>query len=154
LNSISISINYITNFKPSKNFSENYSFYKNKNNIILCKHFLIFFYLMKISLKNNADIKIFLKPKRRKLETLLRAPYRHKISRHQITISRYNLVVVFKLNLKKNILCKSITQLTFLIKEITTYFSFFETNICYSHSLKIRFFFKNNQYFNIMNYKQ
>lgn len=154
MNKISFSINYITNFRPSKNFTENYSFLKNKNNIILCKHFIIFFYLMRAVIKKNTSIKIFFKPRKNKIETLLRPPYRHKISRHQITLSRYYLLISFNTKLSNNLMLCNLQQLIFIVKEISKDFRYFETNICYTHSIrvKINFFYKN--FFKLMNYKK
>lgn len=153
MNKINISINYITNFKPSKNFSEGYTFLKNKNNIILCKHFIVFFYLMKFILKKNSSLRIFFKPRRRKIETLLRPPYRHKISRHQITLSRYLLVVSFYTKLNNAVCLSNNNQLFFIISEISKSFNFFETNICYTNSIKIKIPFYFNNFFKLMNYK-
>jgi hypothetical protein len=154
LNNLNISINYITNFKPSNHISENFTFsYKNKKNIIICKNFLAFMYLINHLQKKNNNIKVFLKPTSSSLETLLRAPYRHKISRHQITFSRYYFVISFKVPLKFNVFINNFDQLFFLIKELKNYFVFFETNICYTHSCKIRFNFYYNEFFKIMNYK-
>jgi hypothetical protein len=153
LNKISFSINYVTNFKPSKNFNENYTFYKNKNNIILCKHFIIFFYLIRFVLRKNSNVVIFFKPKKSKIETLLRPPYRHKISRHQITLSRYFILVSFNTNFANTLSISNTDQVLILLKEIKGVFNFFETNICFTHSIKIRTFFHYNNLFKLMNYK-
>lgn len=154
MSNLNISINYITNFKPSNQISENFTFsYKNKKNIILCKNFLIFMYLINHLQKKKNNIKIFLKPTSFSLETLLRAPYRHKISRHQITFSRYYFVISIKVPFNRNINIANLNQLFFFIKELKNYFIFFETNICYTHSCKIRFNFFCQKFFKIMNYK-
>lgn len=153
MNKISFSIHYVTNFKPSRNFNDSYSFFNNKNNIVLCKHFIVFFYLIKFILKKNTSVKIFFKPTRNKIETILRPPYRHKISRHQITLSRYFLTVSFFTKLNKHIVVSNTTQIITLTNEITKHFSFFETNICYTHSVRVRISFLYNNFFKLMNYK-
>lgn len=100
---------------------------------------------MKFFFKKNTNIKIFFKPKRNKIETLLRPPYRHKISRHQITLSRYNVIVSFFTELNKKLVVNNPAQLLFFIKEVSKTLNFFETNICYTHSIKMKavFFYTN-----------
>lgn len=110
-------------------------------------------YLINHLQKKKNNIKIFLKPTSFSLETLLRAPYRHKISRHQITFSRYYFVISIKVPFNRNINIANLNQLFFFIKELKNYFIFFETNICYTHSCKIRFNFFCQKFFKIMNYK-
>ena len=154
MNNINISINYITNFKPNTQISENFTFsYKNKKNIVICKNFLAFMYLINHLQKKKNNIKIFLKPTNSSLETLLRAPYRHKISRHQITFSRYFFLISFKIPFNFTIHINNTNQLFFFINELKRYFIFFESNICYTHSCKIKLNFFYNNFFKIMNYK-
>ncbi len=148
-----MSISYITNFKIQSALKNNFVFsFKNDKNIIVCKNFLIFLYLLNHQFGNNKNIKFFFKPKKFKLETLLRAPYRHKISRHQLTFSRYFFDVKFFFNINTSVNINN-NQLIFLIKELKNYFIFFETNICFVHKYKISFFFKNSHFFKLMNYK-
>lgn len=154
MNNLNISINYITNFKPSSQISENFTFsYKNKKNTIICKNFLAFMYLINYLQKKKNNIKIFLKPTSSNLETLLRAPYRHKISRHQITFSRYFFLITFKIPLNFTVNVVNFNQLIFFINELKWYFIFFESNICYTHNCKIKFNFFYDDFFKIMNYK-
>lgn len=154
MKNINVCITYLTNFKPSKNIQANFSFsYKNKQNTILCKNFIVFFYLVKFVLAKKSSIKIFLKPKKNKIETLLRPPYRHKISRHQITLSRYYFLIKFSLPLVSQLELSNPDQVTFLISELKKYFSFFESNICYTHNIKLQFSIKLKNFFFLMNYK-
>lgn len=45
---------------------------------------------------------IFIKPYKRKIYTILRAPYRHKLARHQLVLNRYNIVSSIKIEIKNH----------------------------------------------------
>lgn len=75
-------------------------------------------YLINYLQKKKNNIKIFLKPTSSNLETLLRAPYRHKISRHQITFSRYFFLITFKIPLNFTVNVVNFNQLIFFINEL------------------------------------
>lgn len=102
-NKLKVSISYITNFKPSdfNNFKK-LNFFKNDNKKkLISRNFFLFLFLIKyINVKNKFNISLFIKPTFKKFITLLRAPYRHKLARHQFIFSRY--FVLFTINTPLN----------------------------------------------------
>jgi len=141
-----ISISYNTNFKPSNflNF-KNYKLFKTKKNSkIISRNFFLFLLLLKYSNKNNFfNTTIFVKPFYKKILTVLRAPYRHKLSRHQFILSRYSVLYTINFNLNK-ITFTNINEILFFIKNIKKFYIWFESNIVQQHQSKIflSFFFK------------
>jgi hypothetical protein len=146
-----MNISYLTNFKPHHKISDDFSFeINNKQHAIFCKNFLIFLLLMKyIFSESNNNISLFVKPQQKTLQTILRPPYRHKISRHQITVHRYYIACVFKFNLSRNLEISNLNQIYFFLNKVKKYYIFFETNICYMHRSKIKFNFHFNNFFNL-----
>lgn len=74
------------------------------SNKLFSKNFFLFLFFInfknaKKSLDNYTDICVFIKPKKVKKFTLLRAPYRYKVGRIHLMYSRYTFVVSFKVNL-------------------------------------------------------
>ena len=115
-----ISISYITNFKPSDFISYNdLKIFKSKNNInnkLISRNFFLFLLLLKHvnSNINNFNTVLFVKPNFRKFITLLRAPYRYKLSRHQFTVSRYYVVLTIYSNFNKLIFNNNLSIIFFL----------------------------------------
>lgn len=121
---IRISISYTTNFKPSyfNNF-KNLKLFKNKNNSkIIARNFFLFLLLLKYSNKHNIlSTTIFVKPFYKKVLTILRAPYRHKLSRHQFILSRYS--ILYNINFKTKFLnFNYISEIIFFIKNLQTFY--------------------------------
>lgn len=144
---LKITISYTTNFKPANflNFN-NYKLFKNKNNSkIISRNFFLFLLLLKYSNKTNFfNTVVFVKPFYKKILTVLRAPYRHKLSRHQFILSRYSILCVINFNLEK-INFNNISEILYFIKNIKKFYIWFESNIVQQHQSKIflNFFFKN-----------
>lgn len=149
---LKISISYTTNFKPANflNF-KNYKLFKNKNNSkIISRNFFLFLLLLKHS--NNSDYfntTIFIKPFYKKVLTVLRAPYRHKLSRHQFILSRYSVLYSINFNLQK-IWFNNTSEVLYFLKNIKNFYIWFESNIVQQHQSKIflSFFLKNFYYLN------
>jgi len=149
-NKLVISFVFLTNFPVS--FHSVNIFLKKKNQFLIkqkfAKNFLIFLclikYFSKLILKNkfagtnNSKSSLFTYVLKKKNLTLLRAPFRHKLSKKHLFLKRYKINYTMSLtynnyNLKKpNMLAK---QLTFFKKQLV----WFESNICYQHSLKVKF---------------
>lgn len=113
----------MTNFKPQifSNFNKIEFFKKNKNQIF-CKNFFMFLLLLKY--KNNIFFQkssIFIKPSKRKVYTILRSPYRHKLARHQISLKRYEIKSTIKMQIHKNINIKNFNQLKLIFIEFNKY---------------------------------
>lgn len=116
---LKISISYTTNFKPADflHFNNLKIFKKKNNNKIISRNFFLFLILLKYTKNNiyNTHTSIFVKPNYKKFITLLRAPYRYKLSRHQFVLSRYYVLLTI-LNKIEKIHFNSINDLIFLIK--------------------------------------
>lgn len=154
-----ISMSYITNFKPANflHFNDLKLFGNKKKNKIISRNFFLFLLLIKYTNKTNnpqlLNTSLFVKPFYKKFITLLRAPYRHKLSRHQFILSRYHVLCTFKIN--SNILEFSKNfEIFFFIKKFKNFYIWFESNIVYLHQSKIffNFLFINN--FKIINFKK
>jgi len=142
-----ININYISNFNP--NFFKNFNKFKNKNKKkIICRNFFLFLFLLnflKTFLKCK-NIKLFIKPKKKNFINVLRAPYKNKLSKHQIGFFRY--FIIFKLTLYIGVyLFDNFDQFFFLFNRFVLFFNFFETNIVYNYKLNFNFKFKLKSFF-------
>lgn len=145
---IKISISYITNFKPSYFTSfKNLKLFKNKSNSkVIARNFFLFLLLLKYTNKNSIlNTTVFVKPFYKKVLTILRAPYRHKLSRHQFILSRYSVLYTINFN-SKQIYFNRIDEILFFLKNLKNFYVWFESNIVYQHQSKIILstFFKNN----------
>lgn len=125
----------------NKNLKENVIL--NKNNKIFLKNFIIFIFLIShFWKKNNTNylrLSLTILPKKIKKILILRAPFRHKLSKKHYKINSWNFILTLSLN---NNIFEVKKQ---LINFWKNYFLFFETNICSLQ--KISFFFNIN--FNI-----
>jgi hypothetical protein len=142
-----ININYISNFNP--NFFKNFDNFKNKNKKkIICRNFFLFLFLLNF-LKNFLickNIKLFIKPKKKNFINVLRAPYKNKLSKHQIGFFRY--FIIFKLTVFINVYkFDNFTQFFLFLNKFIYFFKFFETNIVYNYKLIFSFEFKLKNYF-------
>ena len=138
-------MNFITNFRPiNTNVNSNFFFKIKNKNRIMCRNFVLFLLLISY-LKNNdvfLNFSFFVKPFFKKSAVILRAPYKNKLSRHQLAYNRYNLMLRFNLKLNTFVKFDQINDLIFLIKKIKSFFLWFESNICYQHKIKLNFNFK------------
>lgn len=122
---IKISLSYITNFKPSNfsNFRDFYIFKNKKNKKIISRNFFLFLLLLKFT--GNRDllnVSVFVKPFFKKFITVLRAPYRHKLSRHQFVLSRYSVLYSLNLNIN-NIYVQNVFELTYFLKILKKFYT-------------------------------
>ena len=146
-NKLFININYISNFNP--NFFKNFSNFKNKNKKkIICRNFFLFLFLLNF-LKNFLickNIKLFVKPKKKNFINVLKAPYKNKLSKHQIGFCRY--FIIFKLILNINVYeFNNFNQFFLFLNKFILFFAFFETNIVYNYKLNFNFSFILKDYF-------
>jgi hypothetical protein len=135
-------MNFITNFRPvNTNINSNFFFKIKSKNRIMCRNFVLFLLLISF-LKNTEfflNFSFFVKPFFKKSSVILRAPYKNKLSRHQLAYNRYNLMLRFNLKLNYLINLTQISEVVFLIKKIKSFFLWFESNICYQHKIKLVF---------------
>ncbi len=140
-NTLRIKLNYYSNFRICL---------KSKKHLVFCKKFLSFLYLFNFIFLKNFNFEknkiffytsFFFKKKKQRLFVILRAPYKNKLSRNQLTISRYfyNFNLYFCLN--KNIKINSLKNFFYFFNSLRSFFYFFESNICFLHSYKIFFNF-------------
>lgn len=142
-----VNINYISNFNP--NFFKNFNNFKNKNKKkIICRNFFLFLFLLNY-LKNFLickNIKLFIKPKKKNFINILRAPYKNKLSKHQIGFFRY--FIIFKLTLSINTsIFNNYDHFFLFFNKFVLFFKFFETNIIYNYKLTFNFDFKLKNHF-------
>lgn len=150
-NKVFININYISNFNP--NLFKNFNKFQNKNKKkIICRNFFLFLFLLNF-IKNFLfceNIKLFIKPKKKNFVNILRAPYKNKLSKHQIGFFRY--FINFKLIINTNIfIFNNFCQLYLFLDKFINFFKFFETNIVYNFKIKFYFNFK---LLSFLNFKQ
>lgn len=147
-NFIFLSTHLITNFKPKilKNFNKLNFFKKNKKQIF-CKNFFLFLLLLKFK-KHTIFSKstIFIKPYKKKIYTILRSPYRHKLTRHQLVLNRYEIVSSIKIKIENKIIISNFVNFLKLFNTLSKYNLWFESNIISNHKFKFQcnLFYKNN----------
>jgi hypothetical protein len=145
---LNISISYISNFKPTRIYKhiKTTNLLTLKQKKIYCKNFFFFLFLLKYFNKNNYNNTFFLKPEKKKKYTILRAPYRHKLSRHQIEFCRFHIICNFKFILNNHLRIKNVAQIVEFLNFLKNYYIWFESNIIYQHKIRIHFnfFFRNN----------
>lgn len=159
-NKLFFSISYICNFKPQLlNITNNNSlsiYVKLRlNNHILCRNFFLFLLYLKYCFKKKffSNLSIFIKPVKTHRETILRAPYRYKLGRYQLGISRYSILCTFNFLNFKVLNFKSTSDIFFFTLLLKKFYPWIESNICFQHKVFYSFwvYYANN--FLIKNYK-
>jgi len=109
---------------------------------ILCRNFFLFLILLKYFKSKNIfkDVSIFVKPFKKNLINILRAPYKNKLSRHQFSIKRFNINVNISI-LSKKIIFFKINDIIIFINFLKSFYKWFESNIIFIHKSKIVFNF-------------
>lgn len=143
-----IDLGFTSNIRPSL-----YNFRQDKSKLLNTEIFLFlatlsFFLTKKVNKNFKRKIFILIKPLKKKTITYLRAPYRYKSARNQVTFSRYYFIFRIMLSDNTDLLFKNVHSLVnynshfFLnIQKISTNLS----NMVYiKHSYNINFsnFFK------------
>ena len=153
-------MSYITNFKPEllfKKAQRSPIIFKSlrRDSHVLCRNFFLFFLFLKYCYKKNVfkKIGVFIKPKHRSLFTLLRAPYRYKLGRHQLTTSRYTVLCCFILNKSIVLKLRQTNQVVLFLKICKNFYPWFETNVCFQHRVFIKLVIQYKNNFLIKNYK-
>lgn len=149
-NTVEISLKYVTNFNPNffvKSTTLNKNFFKKKNNEkINCKSFILFVLLLKNTF-TDSSVSVFVKPKKSSIYNILRAPYKNKMSRHQLTFSRFYFNLKITLSSVDCIRLKKISNLPILLNSIKSFYSFLESNVCFQHKSRLCLNFWLNDYF-------
>lgn len=116
---------------------------------ILCKNFIIF--ILFLNFFKFSQLSVFIKPNLKKKFMILNAPYRYKLSKSQFYFSRFNILLIIKINI--NITIDSISMVITFLKNLFLFFNKFDINLCHQDYFKIFFTinFKNN--FFLLNYK-
>lgn len=155
MNNFYFSTYLTTNFKPKyiNDFSNINIFKKNKNQIF-CRNLFLFLILIKYKNKklvNNSTV--FIKPYKKKIYTILRAPYRHKLARHQIVLNRYEIVSTIKIKSDSIFNTKNFNDILKLFVFFKNFNTWFESNVIYNYKTKTSYMFNYNYNFLIKNYK-
>lgn len=145
-----------TNFKPKHiNDFKNLSVFKKNKSQIFCRN--LFLFLILIKYKNSNKIKkstIFIKPYKRKIYTTLRAPYRHKLARHQFVLNRYDIVSTIKIETKNLFFLNNFNDLKKLLSFFKSFNFWFESNIVYNYKIKFSYIFNYNYNFYYKNFQK
>lgn len=133
---------FITNFKPTYIKSlKNLNFISvYKKNTILCRNLFLFLFLLKY-LKKQHKNSIWIKPLKKKKLTLLRAPYRYKLSRNQIELTRYYIYFKLAFKFDKLLIIKKTNEIYYIFNFFKNYNLWLESNIIYQFKTKIIFNF-------------
>jgi len=146
-NTININLKYTTNFNPNflikpQNLNKNYKSLDKIN----CKNFILFILLLKYVFKKET-VSIFVKPKKSSIYNILRAPYKNKMARHQITFSRFFFNISIRIKNSSNLVFINIKSLIIFLNFLKNFYSFFESNICFQHKSILIFNFQLNDFF-------
>jgi len=87
----------------------------------------------------NSKSCMWIKPLKQKNITLLRAPYRYKLSRQQITITRYFIFYKLVFNFKKNFYLDTIKNCIDFTNSMKKFNIWIESNIVYQFKIKCTF---------------
>ena len=155
MNYIYFSTNLTTNFKPKHiNHFNNLNFFKQTKNQIFCKNLFMFLVLIKYKNKNFfKKSTIFIKPYKKKIYTILRSPYRHKLARHQIVLNRYNIISAIHIKTKKSFLTNNFKNVIKIFNFFKTFNNWFESNIAYNYKTKLSYQFHYNLNFKMNKFK-
>jgi hypothetical protein len=122
---INFSTSFLTNLSPS-NIIKNPSLRSRYNSAqkpskLYSRNLLVFLFLLSSAERKKTKFYIFVKPKRVKKYTVLRAPYRYKGARIHIMYNRYFIIIRGAIEFKVKPFFETVPQLTDftqLVKEI------------------------------------
>lgn len=152
-------LNYICNFKPQlitlNNNALNMYVRLRKNNHILCRNLFLFLLYLKYCYKNKifSNLSIFIKPKKNHRETILRAPYRYKLGRYQLGLSRYLILCSFSFKKFDIISVSNLNHILIFNSICKKFYPWLESNICFQHKVTYSFYIIYSNNFLISNYK-
>ena len=166
---LSYSSNFKMNIKGS-NKTKYLTSYKTTNptpNRLVCKHSILMLLMFHSpetfnSWRDRGDVRVdrlvfFFKPSKIKYFTLLRAPYRYKIARNQMSFKRFFLkcsITLWVLTEKPFLrLNNSYNYLTSTSKALSSLYCDLDTNVCKQDNITISVPFIYPNYFCIKNYK-
>ena len=154
-----IELNFSSNIKPR--FFKNNSF-NNKNIYLINSDFFVFFISLNFFLKKKINnfsndylfkkIIFYIKPLKKKTITYLRAPYRYKLARNQVTFNRYFItcrILIYTKLIKKFVNIKSCINYN---REFLNFIKNISSNLSnlvymkYFFKVKILNFFNNNKF--------
>lgn len=152
---VNIILSFLTNFRPS-NFSylDDISFLKiRKNSKIILRNFFLFLILLKYltnkKKKSFLNQTIWIKPTKKKLITILKAPYKNKLARNQLLLKRFFIFYKLKLVLNDDIEIKNFNNIIELVQFFKKFNFFLESSLIYQYKTKINFNFFYNDFFTI-----
>lgn len=139
---LTLNLFFLTNFNLIS-FMKLKNFKKNKKLIIL-KNFLLFIFFLNFFRQNFLILKInyYIKPVFNNIYNVLRAPYRYKLSKSQISFSRNILFICMLFNNNFNyFIFTDIKQLIYFLKFLKTFFFLFEINLFFQKKINVSFSF-------------
>ncbi len=126
-----IAITFLCNFRP------NWTFKKRFNKKIFAKNFIVFLLFLKFFKKHKSSV--FIKPFKKKVLAVLKAPHGFKTSRHLINFSRYEISLLLKFN--KTIYKENLLNCTSFFNNLFKIVRRIDSSLCSQKSIKISFNF-------------
>lgn len=111
-----------------------------KKNLKNFMYFLCLYNLISNTLSKTTDLtkpSLVSLPKQIKKFTLLRAPFRHKLSKKNYVLIRYKSLMIFYIFYKNNLKINKVLELYDFFKVILSHLYWFETNIQYLHRIDL-----------------
>ena len=108
---------------------------KTKFNKIYCKNFI--FTILTLELFNNnsknnlkvLNLKLFFLKKKKTIGSILRAPYKNKTAQFNICINRYFLILVFKIEILKQLMIYNFIDFKNLNENLIKSYNYFESTL-------------------------
>lgn len=128
---------------PAKNFR-----FRGKKKIL--KNFLLFLCLInqfnKLTVpeflaKNYINCSYFIISTKKKTFVLLRAPFRHKLTKKKIFLKRFKIIIKTSIYLNSHTLITKLSDLCLFVTLVKNYFTSFESNLVRQHKLFLNYSF-------------
>lgn len=153
-------LTYTCNFKPQLVNLNNVNYLNlyvklRYNNHILCRNLFLFLLYLKYCLKKKKFnyLSIFIQPCTQHRETILRAPYRYKLGRYQLGLSRYVISCSFSFTNYEIFNIKNINNISLINNICKKFYPWLESNICFQHKTRYSYYITYTTNFLISNYK-
>ena len=159
LNFLKVEVIFNSSFKISltEKYQKHEDFlkiFKKKNKQILCKNFIFLIFGLKLTFLFN-DFTFFVFPKEKKSQhSVLRPPYKNKMSRHPMGFSTWRIKISFKYFFKNHQILNfnNFNSWFNYCNKLSNYGYFFETNVANQRRLKVSSKFKLNDNFLLKNF--
>jgi len=122
---------------------------------IICKNFLILYVFLKILNKKNTQLPLFTikinscsNPGKKNIINLLKAPYKNKLARNQITTPLFKFSIKITYIYLKDVMFSNPNYFLIFLNLLLNSFGYFESNVTYLNKLRVAINFKVTDYWN------